>query len=670
MKKAKQSPPQVKATGMAPRAAESEAHDARIFRLLTIPSILVLGSVIYSNSLDCAFHFDDITNIVEASKYPDLWDFSGWWNYSKTRLVAFYSFAVNVHLHGYEVRGFHLVNLGIHLITACLVWWLSLLICSSPALKDHKVNQYKYPIAFFTALLFVSHPLATQSVTYIVQRMSALVALFYVASMAFYLKARMAEIRPLFKYIFFAASLISGLLALMTKQNAYTLPFALVLVEFFFVRKTIASLSITNRRILFILAGLAGFLLFTFSQFSKGIFKAIPPVQGTDYTITPVNYLLTQFSVILKYIQLLVLPVNQALDYDYPISSGLLEPRTFISLLVLIGMLLYAFKVFDKNRILSFGIFWFLLTLSIESSIIPLRDLIFEHRTYLPSFGFFLAFTAIVYPFLLEKSKVLVYGFFMLLAGIYSVSTYQRNEVWKTPLSLWTDNVKKQPTKSRAVFYKGMTLSKANQYDKAIAEYDKAIALSPKYAKAYYNRGIAYGKKGNIAKAIENYNQAIQYDPRYTEAFVNRGNAFSSLKQYDKAVEDYNQVIAIEKNFLLAYYNRANAFRALGKTTEALEDYATVLRLNKNYAAAAFNRGTIFLNLKQWDSAIAEFSLAIQLKPKYKEAFVNRGIAYLNSNQVEKAIEEYDRALQIDPSFDIAINNRKAALIKLQAKTK
>src|ERR1035438_6596834 len=177
--------------------------------------IILLGVIIYSNSFYCSFHFDDYRNIVENTSIRDLADIKAWMNFFPTRPVGVFTFAVNYHFSQLNIWPYHFVNLVIHLINSCLTGWLTLLIFSSPALKDHPVTRYKYGIAFFTALLFVSHPLATQSVTYIVQRMAALVALFYLLSLALYMKARLSTGRNSIKYLFFAGSFLSLLLALL-----------------------------------------------------------------------------------------------------------------------------------------------------------------------------------------------------------------------------------------------------------------------------------------------------------------------------------------------------------------------------------------------------------------------------------------------------------------------
>jgi len=202
---------------------------SRYSDLAGLAIIILLGIIIYSNSFQCSFHFDDFHNIVDNPRIRNLADVKSWWNFYPTRPLGIFTFAVNYHFSQMNVWPYHLVNLVIHLMNACLAGWLTLLIFSSPAMKDLPVSRHKRGIAFLTALLFVSHPLATQSVTYIVQRMASLVTLFYLLSVALYVKARLSNWGITTKFLLFAGSIVSAIVAMLIKENAFTLPFAILL---------------------------------------------------------------------------------------------------------------------------------------------------------------------------------------------------------------------------------------------------------------------------------------------------------------------------------------------------------------------------------------------------------------------------------------------------------
>jgi protein O-mannosyl-transferase len=264
---------------------------------------------------------------------------------------------------------------------------------ATPIMRAQQISRHKRAIALFAALMFVSHPLATQSVTYIVQRLASLATLFYLLSLALYVKGRLgADNKDTLIFFSYAGSILCAVLGMLTKEIVFTLPFVLILYEFSFMKTDTWKIDLKDRGIQIPVIILGTFIVIFFLNFSFGIFNPIPPLpdQGYDYPITAREYLLTQFSVILTYIRLFIVPVNQNLDYDYPIAHSLLEWHPLLGVLSLAVIIVLGIFLFRRYRLISFGIFWFFLTLSVESSIIPIsQNVIFEHRTYLPGLGFF-----------------------------------------------------------------------------------------------------------------------------------------------------------------------------------------------------------------------------------------------------------------------------------------
>jgi tetratricopeptide (TPR) repeat protein len=547
------------------------------FRLCVI---LLLGIIIYSNSIDCSFQLDDIPNIVENPKIHNLSDLNTLWNISHTRFIPNYTLAVNYHFGELNVEGYHRFNLIIHLINACLVYWLSLLIFSSPALKRTAITNNKTIIAFITALLFVSHPLATNVVTYIVQRLASLAAMFYFLSLIFYMKGRLVEKKNQTKFIFFTGSIVAAVLAMLSKENAFTLPFAILLFEIVFFQSKKLSINIKDYRIIILAVGLLGFIFIVTSNFSLNIFNTLPPDEHNNFTeITSINYLLTQFSAIVKYIQLLILPINQNLDYDFRISNSFFEIRTILSFLFLLSLVILAIFQYKKNRIISFGIFWFLLTLSIESSFIPISDVIFEHRTYLPSFGFFIIVSSVIFALLWKKHKKIALAVLTIIIVSNSFLTYERNKVWKDQLTLYSDIILKSPYKPRAYINRGIEYMATQKYNMAIDDLNKAIELNPQYANAYYNLGIISRNEGKFDRALEDYSKAIVLKPDYYNAYTNRGEVYILKGEYSDGIQDLNKAIELDPNLPYAYVNRGIAESNLGNKEKSCRDFKRAIAL-------------------------------------------------------------------------------------------
>jgi len=601
-----------------------------IFNWIGGIAIVILGMLIYANSFDCGFQFDDKHNILDNEAIRSLSNVKQMWDINHSRFLAFYSFAINFHYGQYNVWGYHFVNMLIHVINATLVFWIVRLLFKSPVLKDHTLAQHQSSIALITALLFVSHPLATGAVTYIVQRMASMVALFYFLSIALYMKGRLNTGKS--AYVYFAGAVTSFLLAILTKENAYTIPFAIILLELFFFSTKKIAINFSDKKIILSLLAIVAFIIFTITSFSLSIFNPLPPSTFNTTTITSSNYFFTQLSVIVKYIQLLILPINQNIDYDFAIANSIMDGTTLIGGIFLLSLVGLAIYLFNKNRILSFGIFWFFLTLSIESSIIPISDVIFEHRTYIPSFGYFLIITCLIYQLLHQKNKSLTTLLFVLLIGSNTVLASQRNKVWKDEITLWSDANSKSPNKARPLINLGYAYGKLQQWDKAINAFTKVNEIEPNYhAAAYYNLGIAYWATGQKEKSMENYSLAIRVDPKYSDAYYGRGVCYYYLNEQDKALDDYSKAIAILPRPELFY-----------------------------------NRGMIYANKKMWTEAIADYTKAISTTPNNPNLYYNRATAYGSNNQWELAAEDFTKTLQLDPQNKSAASNREFAYSKIK----
>ena len=595
-----------------------------------IISIVLLGTLIYSNSFDCSFQFDDKHNITDNTAIRDLSNIRAMWELGHSRLVGFYSFALNYHFGELNVRGYHIVNFFIHIINAIIIFWITRLLFRSPVLKDQSIARHQFTIAWLTALLFVSHPLATGAVTYIVQRLASLVALFYLLAIGLYLTARLsASVRS---YGYYAAAALAAILAIHTKENAYTLPLAIVLIELFFLQTNKLSLNWKSPRIILGLLGVVAFVTIALSTFSLEVFKPLPPSQYNSETITSWNYLLTQLGVIVRYIRLLILPYNQTIDYDIPVSHSVLETSTLLSGLFLLSILSMAIYLFNKNRIISFGIFWFFLTLSIESSIIPISDLMFEHRTYLPSFGFFLILAGGLYPYIENRNKNTAMLIVALLIGTNSVLAYQRNKVWKDELSLWSDAIQKSPNKARPYMNRGYAYGRLQQWKNSINDFNKVNELNPEqHAPAYYNLGIAYWTLGQKERSLDNYSHAIKIDSSYADAYYGRGVCYYYLNNIDSALYDYTKALSI--------IPRPEVY---------------------------YNRGLLYANKKMYAEAINDYSKAISISPDKAMLYYNRAVAYGNMNKWAEAVNDFNKTLELEPGNTSALNNREYANSQLK----
>ena len=617
-----------------------------------LPAILLVvlvGIIVYANTFHVPFVLDDEVSIVQNADIRSLdsffTDFS-----PPNRYVAYLTFALNHHFGGLDLAGYHAVNLSIHLSCGLLVFALlrltfrtpyfqgqfpglsSRVQCPGSKAQGHEtlpsafIFQPSSFIPLFTALLFVAHPVQTQAVTYVVQRITSLATLFYLLSMVLYVLGRLRlESRvpsPESKttsyesratrngfLLCFAGSILAAVLAMKTKEIAFTLPLAILLYEGSFFRGEwkrrllyllphLATLPIVPMTVIGI-GGPASEILSDTGKTGLSVGEQLR-VESAMAGLDCLDYLFTQFRVIVTYLRLLVLPVNQNLDYDYPVYTTFFTPPVFLSFLLLTALLLLAvylygfkfqvlgFKKFEsrvtrlESRLIAFGILWFFLALAVESSFVPIVDVIVEHRLYLPGFG---AATAFATAFCLvmkrftgpSNNKLLVLASALLVLGL-GFATWQRNYVWGDAVRLWQDVVAKSPNKGRAHNNLGVSLIDAGRLPEAIETLSRAIALEPSHPHAYNNLGKAYILNDQSSAAVPLLKKAIELDLWYSDAYINLAMAFNQSRQFLNTIDLMEQNLGRIGERAEAHYHLGVAFAVLGNREAARRQLEIVSR--------------------------------------------------------------------------------------------
>jgi len=658
----------------------------KIISLIPIVFIILLGVLVYSNTFNSPYAFDDTDYILNNHSIKDIKNVKAVWEFFTipSRFVGLYTFAINYYFHGFDVTGYHITNLAIHILASICLYWLVLLLFDLPKLKGSALFSCRKSIALFSALLFISHPIQTQAVTYISQRLASLAALFYILSICLYIKARISKDRPVVFYVF---SGIVALLAMFTKETAFTLPFAIVLIELCFSDVKILFTRNNFKTLFVFVTILLAFSLVVpaFFGFSVKNLLAVESISGSHDgdIITPWKYFLTQPSVVAKYLQLIIFPVGQNIDHDFSLTKSPLDLSFLISLVLLCSIFILGLKFFRKRRLLAFGIFWFFLTLSVESSVIAIAHVIFEHRVYLPFVGVCIFVSTGMHMLLRDKSKLLVVLIFIVCMA--SVFAYKRNEVWKSGLSLWSDSVKKSPNKVRpnlslayaysqegeyalamervnkalqinpnshkAYNARGALYSSRKQYSQALDDYFAAIKIRPDYTESFFNIGNVYRNLGNTDLALKAYGDAIRIDRHYFNVYINRGSLYGSLKKYDLAIDDFNKALLIRPELPEVYLNIGNIYGLQKDYVTAVKFYDKALERNPVLAKALFNRGNAFELKGDFALAIKDYEEILQTDPRNLEAYNHIGISYLKMDKHEDAISVYSRALVVAPSY-------------------
>jgi len=615
----------------SPLKTQRKWQSTSLLYLLVGALIAATGLIVYSNTFRVSFRFDDIDSIVDnpnvQMRVLSLDHLEGLFKstYRDTiRVFSYLTFALNYYWGEFDVWGYHLVNILIHITSGILVYWFLILTLNLPSLKE-RYGSSSNKIALFTSLIFISHPIQTQSVTYIVQRMASMAGMFYLLSLVLYVKGRLSG--RWVRYACFGGMGVSYLLGVFTKENAAILPVVIALYEFYFFQNL--DLSHKGKRILSILVGILfvlGILLFVI--WGERYLRVIQ--EGYAYrTFTMSERILTQFRVVLYYLTLLVYPHPSRLnlDYDFALSKTIFDPvTTLISILIIAGMIVYGVWIAKKRPVVSFCILWFFINLAIESSIFPL-EMVYEHRLYIPSVGPFLLFSLLVTEGMSRIGKKKIQGKKLLFAEVtvlgvvivlLAAGSYLRNRLWTQDIDFWTDCVKKSPQKARPYVNVGYTYLNQGNYEKALDWTQKAITLDPKYSTAYYNLSIIFEKMGDLNQALAMGERALEIEPKLYRAHFALGKIYLRIGRCEKAEEAF-------RKYSTTYENSADVHNYLGIT---------------------------YLCQRQYGKAKVEFENVIRNDPRHLFAHLNLGQIYWNVFQNrEKALYYLKTGLNLDPFF-------------------
>ncbi len=566
------------------------------------PLILaMLVAITYGHTLDVPFYLDDFSSIQEN---PVIYQWDGslrqLWRYSAMRIIAYLSLALNYQMHAFQVTGYHVVNILIHILAGMAVLGLLKGLVRTPAVSQAFSTSEKTWIPLAAAILFVLHPLQIQAVTYIVQRIASLAALFYVLSMAAFIQARLAD-QQRNRVIWIILCVVSAGCAILTKQNTATLPFSLMLLEYGFFQTSPKKLGVIILAgcIALLAAGLILVGVFDYNPFS--LQKMLAMTRETT-TISRVSYLATQLWVLLRYIRLFFWPNDLHIDYDFPLIDGMYNGQALIGLLIHVGIIGLGIWQLKKHPLPAFGLLFFYLAHAVESSIIPIRDVVFEHRTYLPNLGLIMVCTWFILfglkrwiPF---NAAVAI---FLVMACGLGTATWLRNQQWRDPIALWKDNVRKAPGNKRGWDILGKHYLQAGQPENALVALNHAMDQS------------------DIGNDLSNGSASV-------ETILNIVVAHKHLKRYD---------------------------RGLAIIDQALHKDMSPMNRSKFYV----NRGNILFDQQHLDQAEAAFREAIKIYPAGLTARINLTVILGFTNRIAEGEALCHEVLAIDPNNDAAKRN-------------
>jgi len=596
-------------------------------RLIFIHIVLlvILGSAVYSNSLNGKFVWDDHylvkdnAYIRSFSKIPQLFvtdvKASEGDTYKFYRPLQMLTYSLDYFLWKLDVRGYHLTNILLHILVGLNIYWLISILWNDEILS------------LLVSALFLVNPLHTEAVSYISGRSDSLSALFILLSLIFYIKALNSKNLYLFLIMLF-----SYVFALLSRENSLVLPAILLVYHYIFrrkinVRNFTAVLGISVAYIIFRLTSLS--YLSPHLHSNTSLLQRIPGF----------------FVALSNYMRLLLLPFNLHMDYSNKVFS-FSNPKAIVGTIMLVVLLFYCFRKINKDRLVSFAILWFLVTLLPQSNLYPLNAYMAEHWLYLPSIAFFIILARYLSP-IYRNYKTLGMIFIVGLLVFYSYLTIRQNNYWRDPILLNKITIKYAPDSHRAYNDLGCVYDALNMKDQAIASYKKALEINPNSAGVYYNLGNTYASLNKIDQAIASYKKALEINPNYPQAYCNLGNAYTSLNRKKEALASYEKALEISPDYAVAYNNIGNLYLSIDNLDKAIDLYKKAINIDPENPEAYNNLGVAYCNKNEYKQAVESYKKAIKVNPGYAEAHANLARVYYNLQQFDLAIKHCDKAVEL-----------------------
>lgn len=603
------------------------------FNSIAVVILVITGVLLYGHTLSFPFVFDDHIYLVDNPLVKDghsfvyNGDFVAFSTLSKRlgldpdistnmilRPVTYLTFYINYIADGMKPRGLRAVNIAIHCANAVLMFMVLLRLLGGSRKSGSITEVSEGFIPFLAALLFLVHPLQTESVTYIVQRFTSLAAFFYLFTILTYLASHSTPNKT--TAVFLRGTSIGSLvIGLLSKESLFTLPFMLVVLDWLVMGiplRTVLKRTIPYFLCLPILPALI--MATSWAQHSGNASVAAAlnitnPYPDPNYQY---HYALTQLSVVLTYLRLILAPVGLNLDWDYPLSKSLLEMRVVGSTLGIMGIAGGAWLWFyrrpaDARRSLVFGsTIWYFATIADSSSVIPLPDLMVEHRCYIASIGVFAALACcvdMVRTWLAERQwdERFVPGCAVVWIVVLMVATIARNEVWRSEIVIWNDAVAKSPGKFRPLMNLGVAYVEQGMPKEGILCFRRALHIEPTLIAGYENLSTMENTAGNHAEALLVTQVGLKYAPQ-------------SLK---------------------LHFNKAVAYNKLGQTTRSIEWFEKTVKLNPAHKQSHLALGLIYADLKRYDDALTHYKIAASL-PTFQEFDAQ---VRFNISQIERMVQ-------------------------------
>jgi len=611
----------------------------------------------YGNTFHVPFIFDDIAGILRNPAIRRLWPMLG---VTVTNLPALLgrplvslSLAINYALGGYNVVGYHVFNLAVHFFNALLVFGIARHALANAPTADVSREETTW-LAYTVAVLWMLHPLLTESVTYVLQRTELLAAFFLLSTLYGFIRGTESADRT----VWFGLAVMACILGAGAKEIMVVTPFLVLAYDYTFVASSIGK-ALRDRSALY--AGLAAsWIVVAALQFTTNL------GWKTGVSVSPLgcwDYLTMQCGVIVHYLRLAVWPCGLVLDYsDWPRTSPLivLSPKAGM-LLALLAASTWGIR---RRRWWGFWGAWFFLLLAPSSSFLPLpTEPAAERRMYLPLVAIIAVALGAGWRFCRSRAPVWLQASVVTgLALVLGVAAIQRNAQYHSAASIWADVVAKRPGSVRGHTNLGLALLDEGKAAESIPHFMDALRLDPNEPIVHCDLGSALVANGAVKEGIAQYEEALHLDPNFEPARAALGNVLANQSNVRAALQQYQAALAINPNDEAAHFNLAQLLAPMGRREEAISHYLEVVRLDPRDANVHYNLANLLAEVGREREAISHYSAAAGLAPGDARSRINLGNLFLKQAKWDDAIATYTEALRTNPNAFEAHNNMAVAL--------
>lgn len=651
--------------------------------ILGLITILFLSPNLFNGFLN----WDDSAYVIQNELIRDL-SFKGIKEiFTTPEVVSTYaplvliSWGIDYAIAGLNPVIFHATNLLLHVLVVGSVFYFTKLV------SKNKI------IALITAVLFGIHPMHVEVVGWVSARKDLLYSLFFMGALiVYYFYNEKNNKYP--KSYYYVTCLLLFVLSLLSKGTAVILPLILFLIDYLRERKL--SVKLLLEKIPFLILSVF-FVILSIKMQDRG-----GAMEDRQF-VSLIDSLSVGFYGYLTYLIKSVIPFNLSAYHPYPNQLGESNPwYYYASAIPVLALFTWLMTCLKKNRMLVFGFGFFFITLIPVIQVLPFGSAVTSDRyTYLPYLGLLLLLGKVVvylYDNCKKYQKVLPIALAIYVLAIGGLS-FQYSKTFKNGETLWTNVIKHYPDDFLAYMNRAEYRISKKQYQDAIEDSDKAIAINPNYASLYYNRAFAYGAISKNNLAIHDLNTAVNKKKDYLVAYLNRGLLYGKINEIDKAINDFTTVIQLAPNEYYGYYNRAvylgkkrayhkgisdlnvvidkkqflsqahylrgKYHQAIGDINNAFKDYSRVITLDPAMASAFEKRGHLWLNKGLFNEALKDYQTAILLDKTLVDVYINIGVVYMNLKEYYKAGYSFEEAKKMQPNNHLIYYN-KALLFELK----